>query len=319
MEHPEKVGKYEIERFLGGGMSRVYRAKDTVLGRHVALKILTDAAVADPEMMARFLFEARTASNINHENVISVYDFGEDSGRPFLVLEFLDGESLREKIRHGRLGDFEWRMKIALQVAYAVEFIHSRKIVHRDIKPENVHVEPSGRVKLMDFGIAKSEGMQLTKAGFTVGTPYYMAPEQVMGHPLTRQSDVYSFGVLLFELLTGTRPVNGTTVQRIFDQILREPLNLAPLRALRLPPEVCDLIAKCTEKNPGKRPQGLGPVCATIAHILNPNPVAHVPLEEPPPAEDDLSKYAAIALAGGTALAVVAIVYLICRWIVGSG
>jgi serine/threonine protein kinase len=185
MEPSSRVGKYELEQLLGGGMARVYRARDTVLGRRVALKILTEEGAADAESKARFLLEARTASNIAHENIISVYDFGEDQGRPFIVMELLEGESLRDALRNGRAGDFKQRMRIALQVARAVGYIHTRKIIHRDIKPENIHVDPSGKVKLMDFGIAKPQGEALTRAGFTLGTPYYMAPEQVLGQPLT--------------------------------------------------------------------------------------------------------------------------------------
>src|ERR1700722_13657570 len=221
-EKPEntRIGKYELEEFLGGGMSHVYRAKDSVLGRRVALKILTVAGSADAETKSRFLLEARLASSVNHENIISIYDFGEEQGRPFLVMEFLEGQSLREAIKLGRLGNFQRRLKIALQVGRALDYIHARKIIHRDIKPENIHVDDAGKVKLMDFGIAKSEGVQLTHAGFTLGTPYYMAPEQVLGRPLTPQADVYAFGVLLFELIAGNKPVNGDSVDKIFQQIL---------------------------------------------------------------------------------------------------
>jgi serine/threonine-protein kinase len=270
MEPSSRVGKYELEQLLGGGMARVYRARDTVLGRRVALKILTEEGAADAESKARFLLEARTASNIAHENIISVYDFGEDQGRPFIVMELLEGESLRDALRNGRAGDFKQRMRIALQVARAVGYIHTRKIIHRDIKPENIHVDPSGKVKLMDFGIAKPQGEALTRAGFTLGTPYYMAPEQVLGQPLTPQADVYSFGVLLFELLSGTKPVTGDAVDSIFNQILYEPVNLAPLQALHLPAAVTDLIERCTAKQPAQRPQGLGTVCDAIEEILDP-------------------------------------------------
>ena len=145
------------------------------------------------------------ASSINHENIISVYDFGEEQGRPFIVMEFLEGESLRDAIKNGHLGSFQRRLKIAIQVARALDYIHARKIIHRDIKPENIHLDPAARVKLVDFGIAKTEGMQLTGAGFTLGTPYYMAPEQVLGKPLTPQADVYAFGILLFELVAGSK------------------------------------------------------------------------------------------------------------------
>jgi serine/threonine protein kinase len=286
MEHPSRVGKYEVEKFLGGGMSQVYRAKDSVLGRRVALKILTEAGAADSEAKARFLLEARMASNITHENIISVYDFGEDQGRPFIVMEFLEGESLRDAIKLGHLGDFKKRLRTALQVARALDYIHSRKIIHRDIKPENINIDETGKVKLMDFGIAKSEGVQLTRAGFTLGTPYYMAPEQVLGRPLTPQADVYAYGILLFELITGTKPIKGESVEKIFQQILYEPLSLEPLKALRAPPPLCDLIARCTAKQLTQRPQSLGPVCDELEHLLDPTrPVPPRPAPAPPPSE----------------------------------
>jgi len=269
MQHPSRVGKYELEQFLGGGMSHVYRAKDSVLGRRVALKILTPEGSADPETKARFLLEARTTSSVSHENIIGIYDFGEEQGRPFMVTEFLEGHSLREAIKQGRLGNFQRRLRIALQVARALDFIHARKIIHRDIKPENIHVDPDGNVKLMDFGIAKSEGVQLTRAGFTLGTPYYMAPEQVRGEALTPQADVYGFGILLFELMTGTKPVTGASVERIFHQILHDPLNLEPLARLGAPRALCDLIARCTAKQMEQRPRNLGLVGDELAGMLD--------------------------------------------------
>jgi serine/threonine protein kinase len=265
-----RVGKYELVEFLGGGMSHVYRAKDSVLGRTVALKILTEAGVTDSETKARFLQEARTASNISHENIINVFDFGEDQGRPFIVMEFLEGESLRDAIKRGHLHDFPSRLRIVIQVARAIDYIHTKKIIHRDIKPENINLDSTGKVKLMDFGIAKSEGIALTRAGFTLGTPYYMAPEQVLGQPVTPQADVYAFGILLFEVLTGLKPITGESVEKIFNQILYQPIDLEPLRVQKLPPAISTLIEKCTAKQPAQRPPGLGPVVEELEQILDP-------------------------------------------------
>jgi eukaryotic-like serine/threonine-protein kinase len=269
MELPARIGKYELEEFLGGGMSHVYRARDTVIGRTVAVKILTEAGCQDAEAKARFLAEARMAGNISHDNIISIYDFGEDEKQhPFMVMEFLRGEDLRHAIKNGHTGDLRNRLRLALQVARALEYIHTQKIVHRDIKPENVHVTTAGVVKLMDFGIAKTEGLAMTRAGYVLGTPYYMAPEQVTGQNVTEQVDVYAFGVMLFELVTGAKPISGDTVERIFYSILNEPLNLDPMYKAGAPQPLCDLVARCTAKSPAERPQGFAPVCAEIDRLI---------------------------------------------------
>src|ERR1700757_1771380 len=137
MELPARIGKYELEEFLGGGMSHVYRARDTVIGRTVAVKILTEQGCADEEVKARFLAEARMAGNLAHDNILSIYDFGEDDHRrPFMVMEFLRGEDLRHAIKEGHTGDLRNKLKIAVQVARALAYIHAQKIVHRDIKPD---------------------------------------------------------------------------------------------------------------------------------------------------------------------------------------
>ncbi len=288
MDLPARIGKYELEEFLGGGMSHVYRARDTVIGRTVAVKILTDAGCQDAEAKARFLAEARMAGNIAHDNVLSIYDFGEDEHhRPFMVMEFLRGEDLRHAIKNGHTGDLKVKIKIALQIARALEYIHTQKIIHRDIKPENVHVNAAGVVKLMDFGIAKTEGLAMTRAGYVLGTPYYMAPEQVMGQDVTDQVDVYSFGVLMFELMTGDKPIGGDSVERIFYSILNEPLNLDPMRQAGAPQAVIDLVARCTAKNPAERPQGFAPVCAELEKVLAvqdaPTTVIQSPVAPPKP------------------------------------
>ncbi len=287
-EQPKRIGKYELEEFLGGGMSHVYRARDTVIGRTVAVKILTDAGCQDDEARTRFLAEARMAGNIEHDNVMCIYDFGEDEEhRPFMVMEFLRGEDLRHAIRNGRTGDLKYKLKIALQVARALQYVHSQKIIHRDIKPENVHITTDGVAKLMDFGIAKTEGLSMTRAGYVLGTPYYMSPEQVMGQEVTEQVDVYAFGILLFELMTGGKPIGGDSVERIFYSILNEPLDIEPLAQSGAPQAVCDLVARCTMKSPVERPPGFAPVCAElermIAELEAPTTVLEVKPVPPPP------------------------------------
>ncbi len=271
MEHPKRIGKYEVEEFLGGGMSHVYRATDTVLGRRVAIKVLTPDAMTDAGAKDRFLQEARLASNIQHENIISIYDFGEDAGRPFMVMEFVEGESLRAAIEGGRAGDIAERIRIARQAARALEHIHTRKVIHRDIKPENIHLDGMGKVRLMDFGIASATGTA-AKAGSTAGTPFYMAPEQVLGVDVTIQADIYSFGIVLYELFTGTKPFQGSKVEEIFEQILHTPVDPQPLIDANVPKSVIDVIARCTSKKLIERPATLGPVVDELhaAAVLEP-------------------------------------------------
>ena len=278
MELPANIGKYELLEFLGGGMSHVYRARDTAIGRQVAIKILTPEACQDPDAKARFLQEARMAGNIEHENIIRIHDYGEEQGRPFIVMEFLVGEDLRHAIRDNHAGDIANRLRIALDIARALEYIHSKKIIHRDIKPDNVHIDASGKVKLMDFGIAKAEGLHLTRTGFAVGTPYYMSPEQVRGEPATESMDIYAFGILLFELLTGQKPVEGDTLERLFYAILNEPLKPEPMVEAGAPAAIVDLVLRCTAKKPEGRPRSFTEVIAELGAVSSISPAPRRPV-----------------------------------------
>lgn len=266
---PSRIGKYELTEFLGGGMAQVYRAHDTVLGRIVALKILSESGNHDPEVRARFLQEAKMASSVAHDNIIAVYDFGEEQGRPYMVMEFLVGKSLREAIQDGETGDLQGKLIIALQIAAALSYIHAREIVHRDVKPDNIHIDATGKVKLMDFGIAKAQGSSLTRAGFTLGTPYYMAPEQVMGQQITPLVDIYAFGILLFELFSGAKPITERNVQQIFQKILHEPINLEPLRQRETPPEVIAIVQRCTMKNSAERWGSFEEIIAALRRLMD--------------------------------------------------
>ena len=291
MQLPARLGKYELQQFLGGGMSQVYRAFDTVIGRTVAVKILSGEAARDPDARERFLDEARTAAKATHENVISIFDFGvDDQMGLFIVMEFLEGEDLRSAIKGGRTGDLRGKLKIALQAARALDFVHQHRIIHRDVKPENLHLNSTGTVKLMDFGIAKSEDFSRTQPGFALGTPYYMAPEQVRGEKLSCQADVYAYGILLFELMSGQRPFVADTVEGIFYGILNMPLRVEPLQAAGVPQPVIDLIVGCTAKSAAERPQGMAPVIADLARLQDalaaesrPAPAPSTSAAPPPP------------------------------------
>jgi serine/threonine-protein kinase len=268
MELPSRIGKYELLEHLGGGMSEVYRARDTVLGRTVVVKILTREASSDAEARARFLREAQVAANIHHEHIVAVHDYGEEQGRPYIVMEFLVGQDLRKLIREGRAGSLGERLRIALNIAQALGYIHSLDIVHRDVKPENVHVDGKGRVKLMDFGIAKPAGLSLTRTGIAMGTPYYMAPEQVTGKPVTALADIYAFGVLFYELLTGARAFEAETVEALFFQILKQPIDRTRLDAVGAPAAICDLILRCAEKEAADRPKTFDEVSREIQRVM---------------------------------------------------
>ena len=268
MQLPARFGKYELQEFLGGGMSHVYRAVDTVIGRAVAVKILTPDASLDVEAKERFLHEARISGAIQHDHIVTIHDYGEEQGLPYIVMEHLRGGDLRDALRKGTAGDVMNRLRIAAEMAAALEYVHSRGVIHRDIKPENVFLEESGRSKLMDFGISKAAGFNLTKAGNTMGTPFYMSPEQVMGVNITPQVDVYSYGIVLYEMFTGERLVTGDSMERLFYAILHENPDLSKLQNAGLPPALSDLILRCTAKKPEERIQGFGQVRQALAKII---------------------------------------------------
>jgi hypothetical protein len=295
---PARISKYELLEFLGGGMSHVFRARDTVLGRTVAIKILTPAGVADPDTKARFLHEARTASNISHENILAVYDFGEEDGKPYMVMEFLRGRTLRTAIQDKLLPDLAGKLRIALQVARALGYVHQNQIIHRDVKPENVNIDDSGHAKLMDFGIAKAADLSLTQPGYVLGTPYYMAPEQIMGKPVTPSIDIYAFGIMLYEMLLGTRPYGGESIETIFYKIMHEPLDLSPLAMAGIPPEAVAIVARCTRKESTARYPDFSAVVTDLENALG----TQVALKIPQPAAGPVKKskaplFAAIAAA----------------------
>jgi eukaryotic-like serine/threonine-protein kinase len=229
-----QIGKYVVLSRLGrGGMGLVYRARDETLDRDVAIKILTLEGVFDSESRKRFEVEAKAAARLQHPNIVTIYELGDDRGVPFIAMELLHGIDLDTLSRSGEALLLEERLDIAIQVCRGLAYAHSHGVVHRDIKPSNIRLLDDGSVKIMDFGIAKLGGMALTQSGMMVGTAHYMSPEQVRGRPLDGRSDVFSVGVILHELLTGSRPFAGDTATEVLYKIAHED-------APRLPPAVVE-------------------------------------------------------------------------------
>jgi serine/threonine protein kinase len=288
LEKGQRLGPYEIEAPAGkGGMGEVYRAKDTRLDRTVAIKVLPSHSALNVDAKTRFEREAKTISSLNHPNVCTLYDVGHENGIDFLVMEFLEGEPLDERLKRGRFETAE-TLEIGAQIAGALDTAHRKGLVHRDLKPSNIFLTKNG-AKLLDFGLAKLQaeavtGMDdetrttpVTGAGAIVGTLQYMSPEQLEGQEADARSDIFAFGVMMYEMVTGQRAFSGDSKASLISSIMKdEPREISELEPTS-PPVLDRLIKKCLHKDPDRRWQAAGDLRDELEWIASAGSQAGVP------------------------------------------
>jgi eukaryotic-like serine/threonine-protein kinase len=248
------IGKYRIIELVGeGAMGVVYRAEDSVLGRTVAIKVMNEAIARQEDLRKRFLHEAQACASLQHPNVVCIYDLGEQEGHLFIAMEFVDGVDLERLIELGEPLSLQARLDIVIDVLTGLAFAHKRGIVHRDIKPANIRVAEDGRAKIMDFGVAHLASSSMTRTGAFLGTPSYMAPEQITEGKATPAADIFAVGAILYQLLAQMKPFDAPTLQNLFFKIITEkPRPLSELMP-GLPPALDRIVQKAMAKNPSDR------------------------------------------------------------------
>src|SRR5215510_4818341 len=215
----QQIGKYHVVRLIGeGGMGRVYEASDPVINRRVAIKTISERVLDSSETRGRFLREAQAAGQLSHPNLITIHDVGEHDGLPFLVMEYLEGHELTGLIAKGAL-TLDEKLRLMIDAGQGLAYAHAKGLVHRDIKPANIFVTTTGQVKILDFGLARGLVSDLTQTGNVVGTPNYMAPEQIRGDHVDQRADIFAAGVVLYELLTGRKPFSADTTAATIYQV----------------------------------------------------------------------------------------------------
>jgi serine/threonine-protein kinase len=322
-------GRYRLEAKLGsGGMSTVYLARDTTLDRPVAVKVMHREMSEQADQLERFRQEARAVAKLSHPNVVAVIDAGEDKGHPYIVFEYVEGETLKQRINRVGALDAQEALAYAIEVARGLTVAHARRMVHRDIKPQNVLIDSEGRAKLTDFGISRQlESDGLTATGRVLGTTDYVSPEQAMGHGVDQRSDVYSLGVLLYEMLTGQVPYQADSQVGVAMKHVNEEMPDVQQRRPELSAAAALVVERATAKDPGQRYQDVGEMIDDLSTALEVEAAragsttgeATSVLQAVPPAKRKLSSRARWSWAAIGLLVLVAAGALLVTQLIGSG
>jgi predicted Ser/Thr protein kinase len=275
-----KFGKFEIEARLGqGAMGEVYRAHDPILDRTVALKTVSAALLTGREALARFRREARAAARLQHPNIVTIYELGEEKGTHYIAMEFVDGQELGE-VMASTERSLEQKVRMLVDVCRGLDFAHKvGGVVHRDVKPANILVRHDGTVKILDFGIARMGESSMTQTGIVLGTPSYLSPELLRGAKADHHADMWAVGVLLYEMLAGRRPFEAPTIASLIQKIVNEPLPPLDAEALHVPPALVAVAERALRKDPAARYKDLGEMLNALLVAIGATPAPEAPLD----------------------------------------
>jgi len=304
---PERLGRYEIIRELGkGAMGVVYEGRDPSLGRTVAIKtarrdVLENSGLAK-EMMERFLREARAAGMLNHPNIITIYDVGEEAGMAYIAMEYLVGKDLNDEIDEKKHFEPEEAVDYGVQICEALACAHDQGVFHRDVKPANIFIPDKGALKVVDFGIARTHDSTLTQDGALIGTPTYMSPEQFMGRKVDGRSDLFSVGIILYEMLTGEKPFTGEALTTIMHHILKSDPTPPSELNYTVPDALSAVVMRALSKKPQDRYNDGRSMAAALRESLKDNPDMSIIKGKPRAAEATVVSSAPIAASDGTVM-----------------
>jgi len=266
---PKKIGRYKIEGLLGQGtMGVVFKAYDPALERHAAIKIMNTGVNVDDELRARFFREARSAAKLSHPNIISIYELGESRKRPFIAMEYVEGEDLKAIIKSRAFIPLKEKLRWVSHICEGLDYAHGHGVIHRDIKPGNVFITKDGKLKILDFGLARLASSEMTRSGVLLGSPYYMSPEQVKGsQDIDGRSDFFSVGVVLYELLAYRRPFEADTPTSVCFQIVSESHHPIRLVLPGCPAELEHIINRALSKDRETRYQNGSELTAALLEL----------------------------------------------------